>query len=223
MIWINAGAEQIAMLMLPRAQWVTLRIRWRTTMETPLQISFRHMDVSPAVEARIRARIDDLDGLFDRIVSCRVVVECRHPRRTQGNLFRIRVELPGHEIVVGRDPGAHHAHEDVYVAVRDAFDAVRRLIEDHVRKSRAEVKLHAVPDHGRIEQLLPDYGFIKSIDGTEIYFHRNSVTNGGFDKLEIGEEVRFVAQLSESAQGPQASTVTPLGKHHLPPAGAVRH
>ena len=65
-------------------------------------------------------------------------------------------------------------------------------------------------------------GFILSTDGNEIYFHRNSVTNGGFDKLAIGDEVRFVAQHSESAEGPQASTVVPLGKHHLPPTEAVR-
>ena len=193
-------------------------------MQLPLQISFRHMDTSPAVEARIRFRVEDLERLFDRIVSCRVVVECRHPRQQQGNLFRVRVDLkvPGREIVVGRDPEAHHAHEDVHIAIRDAFDATRRLLEDHIRKGRADVKLHAVPDHGRIERLLPDYGFILGADGSEIYFHRNSVTNGGFDKLAVGDEVRFVAQLSESSQGAQASTVTPLGKHHLPPTDTVR-
>jgi cold shock CspA family protein len=67
-----------------------------------------------------------------------------------------------------------------------------------------------------------DYGFILSPDGNEIYFHRNSVTNGGFDKLAVGDEVRFVAKHSESAEGLQASTVVPLGKHHLPPAEVVR-
>ena len=86
------------------------------------------------------------------------------------------------------------------------------------------MKLHAVPDHGRIARLLAeqDCGFIVTGDGTEIYFHRNSVANGGFDKLTVGDEVRFVAQHSESAEGPQASTVVPLGKHHLPPAELVR-
>ena len=141
-------------------------------------------------------------------------------------MFRVRVDLgvPGREIVVGRDPQAHHAHEDAHVAVRDAFDAVRRLLEDYVRERRGDVKLHAVPDHGRIARLLAeqDCGFIVTADGTEIYFHRNSVANGGFDKLTVGDEVRFVAQHSESAEGPQASTVVPLGKHHLPPAELVR-
>ena len=195
-------------------------------MQLPLQITFRQMDSSEAVAARIRERAGELERFFDRIISCRVVVECRHPRRRQGNLFRVRVDLkiPGREIAVGRDPAAHHSHEDVYVAIRDAFDAARRALEDHVRERRGEVKLHAVPEHGRIARLLPerDGGFILTSDGNEIYFHRNSVANSGFDKLAVGDEVRFVAQHSESAAGPQASTVIPLGKHHLPPIEAVR-
>jgi ribosomal subunit interface protein len=196
------------------------------SMQLPVQITFRHMDPSDAVAAQIRERTAELERFFDRIVSCRVVVECRHPRRRQGNLFRVRVDLkvPGSEIVVGRDPEAHHAHEDVYVAIRDAFDATRRLLEDHVRQGRGDVKLHTVPDHGRIVRLLPDRdcGFILSAEGNEIYFHRNSVVNGAFEALAVGDEVRFVAQHSESAEGPQASTVVPLGRHHLPPTETVR-
>jgi len=195
-------------------------------MQVPLQITFRHMDSSEAVAARIRERVAELERFSDRITSCRVVVECRHPRRQQGNLFQVRVDLkvPGREIVVGRDPAAHHAHEDVYIALRDSFDASRRLLEDHIRERRGDVKVHAVPDHGRITRILPEQncGFILSADGNEIYFHRNSVTNGGFDKLGVGDQVRFVAQHSESVEGPQASTVVPLGKHHLPPTELVR-
>jgi ribosomal subunit interface protein len=195
-------------------------------MQLPLQITFRHMDTSDAVAARIRERAEELERFFDRIMSCRVVVECRHPRRQQGNLFRVRVDLkvPGREIIAGRDPAAHHAHEDVYVAIREAFDTTRRLLEDYAREARGDVKLHVVPDHGRIARLLPQQncGFILSTDGNEIYFHRNSVTNDGFDRLALGDEVRFVAQRSESVEGLQASTVVPLGKHHLPPTEAVR-
>ena len=194
-------------------------------MQLPLQITFRHMDTSEAVAARIRERAEELDRFFNGIISCRVVVECRHPRHIKGNLFRVGVDInvPGREIAVGRDPAAHHAHEDIYVAIRDAFDTTRRLLEDYAREARGDVKLHVVPDHGKVARLLPeqDCGFILSTDGNEIYFHRNSVMNGGFDKLAVGDEVRFVAQHSESAEGPQASTVVPLRKHHLPPTEAV--
>ena len=101
-----------------------------------LQITFRHMDPSPAIEARIRGRAEELVQFYDRITSCRVVVECRHRRHQQGKLFSVSIDLtiPGREIVVGRDPGANHAHEDAHVAVRDAFDALRRRLEDEVRQ-----------------------------------------------------------------------------------------
>ncbi|MGE5270294.1 MAG: HPF/RaiA family ribosome-associated protein [Thiohalocapsa sp.] len=194
-------------------------------MQLPLQITFRQMDPSPALEARIRQRAEELERFCDRIISCRVVVEHKNRRHQQGNIYEIKVDLsiPGHEIVVGREPARNHAHEDPYVAVRDAFDAARRLVEDHTRRRRGEAKTHAVPDHGRIARLLPDRdcGFIETPAG-EIYFHRNSVANDGFDKLEVGAEVRYVAQEDESPEGPQASTVVPLGKHHLPPTETVR-
>jgi cold shock CspA family protein len=94
----------------------------------------------------------------------------------------------------------------------------------HVREQRGDVKLHAVPDHGRIARLLAeqDCAFVRTGDGAEIYFHRNSVTNGGFDMLAVGDEVRFVAQESESDRGTQVSPVVRIGRHHLPPAASVR-
>ena len=195
-------------------------------MRLPLQITFRHMDPSPALEARIRQRVEELEQFSDRLTSCRVVVDCRHRRHQQGNLFEVAIDLtlPGREIVVRNEAGINHAHEDAHVAVRDAFDAARRRVEDFARSRRGEVKAHAVPDHGTIARLLPerDCGFILSAEGDEIYFHRNSVAGGGFDKLAPGAAVRFVAQYSESAVGPQASTVVPLGKHHLPPPETAR-
>lgn len=103
-----------------------------------LQITFRHMDPSPALEERIRGRAEELDQFCERITSCRVVVECRHRHQQQGKLFSVSIDLtvPGREIVVGREAGANHAHEDAHVAVRDAFDALRRRLEDHVRQRR---------------------------------------------------------------------------------------
>jgi cold shock CspA family protein/ribosome-associated translation inhibitor RaiA len=195
-------------------------------MQSPLQITFRHMAPSPALEARIRARIAELERVFERIVACRVIVEAITTRRQQGTLFDVRIDLtlPGREIAIGRDPGVNRGHVDAQVAVRDAFDAVRRRIDDHARKMRGDVKVHAVPDHGRIVRLLydRDCGFIATATGEEIYFHRNSVANNAFDDLAVGAEVRFVAQEGESPNGPQASSVVPLGKHSLPPTETTR-
>ncbi len=190
-------------------------------MPSWLQITFRNIDASPAVETKIRERARELEQFFDRIVSCRVVIEAPN-RRRHGDLFHIRVDLkvPGKEIVVKRDPSEHQAHEDIYVALRDCFDAVRRQLEDHVRHRRGDVKAHAVPAHGKVASLMAerDYGFIDASDGIKVYFHRNAVANGGFEKLAVGDEVRFSLHPGEGEKGPQASNVVAIGKHHLPPA-----
>lgn len=186
-------------------------------MQLPLQITFRNMDPSDAVEAKIRERAAKLDHFAQYIMSCRVAIEAPHRHHHTGGLYHVRIDitLPGEEIVVSREPDLHHAHEDVYVALRDAFDAARRKLEDHVRRQRGKVKSHEVPDHGRIHELFPemDYGTIQTPDGREIYFHRNSVLDTEFEKLEVGTEVRFAEEQGE--RGPQASSVHLVGKHHV--------
>ncbi len=188
-------------------------------MQLPLQITFRHMDSSPAVEAAIRKRAEKLDRFSDRIMACRVVVEAPHQHQRKGKLYSVRIDLsvPGEEIPVTHEGPENHAHEDIYVAIRDAFNSASRLLEDHVRRFRGDVKAHEAPLHGKVVRLFPyeGYGFIETSDHREIYFHKNSVANSGFDKLETGAEVRLVLAEGESAQGPQATTVMPLGKHHI--------
>jgi len=113
-------------------------------MELPIQITFHGMGPSDAIEARIRQRAQELRQFYDRIVGCRVVVESgpHHHRKGGIHYLRIHLTVPGGEIVVNRDPSEHHAHEDVYVAIRDAFDAARRQLEDHVRRMRGDTKMH---------------------------------------------------------------------------------
>lgn len=186
-------------------------------MQLPLQVVFRNMEPSAAVEARIRTLAHKLERYYDRIMSCRVLVEQHNRRRHQGNLFHVRldVKVPNGELVASRDPDEDHAHEDVYVTIRDAFDAMRRQLEDYARRQRGETKTHETPLHGRVVELYPggDYGKLETPDGRLVYFHRNSLVDGDFTKLEIGAEVRFVEELGEL--GPQATTVHVIGKHHV--------
>lgn len=190
-------------------------------MQLPLQIVYRHIAPSEAVDAAIRKHAEKLDRFAGRIMGCRVVVIAPHKHHRQGKLYEIKIDLtmPGEEIAVTREGPENHAHEDVYVAIRDAFNAATRLLEDHTRRFRGDVKAHAVPVHGKIVRLFPyeGYGFIatESAIPQEIYFHKNSVTGSGFDRLEVGDEVRIVIAELESPHGPQASTVTAVGKHHL--------
>lgn len=188
-------------------------------MQLPLEITFHGLDRSPAIEARIREKAGKLERFFSRITSCRVVVEAPHQHSNKGRLYSVRIDVtvPGDEIVVNRTGSKNHAHEDIKVAVRDAFNALSRRLEDHARKVRGEVKSHEAPPHGRVARLFTNdgYGFILTSEGHEVYFHRNSVTDGGFGKLAVGSEVRLALAHGESAEGPQASTVTPIGKHHI--------
>jgi ribosomal subunit interface protein len=186
-------------------------------MQIPPQITFRHMDASPALEAKIRERVDELEQFHANLTSCRVVVELDHRHHHQGNLYHARVDLtlPGYELVAGRESPQHQAYEDAYVAVRDAFDSLRRQLEDVARRQRHDVKCHDTPHHGRISELVPaeHYGRITSADGRDVYFHRNSLIDGDFDQLVIGMEVRFAEEMGE--EGPQASSVYLIGKHHV--------
>jgi ribosomal subunit interface protein len=190
-------------------------------MQIPIQITFRNMETSEAVEARVRERSDALERFHPNIIGCRVMIEASARSQHKGKIYHIRVNLtvPGEEIVVKRDPAEHHAHEDIYVAIRDAFDAVRRQLEDHARRFRGQIKAHEELAHGRVARLFQEagYGFILGSDGEEIYMHRNSVVHDGFDALKVGDEVRYVAHPGEGEKGEQASTVVPVGKHHPVP------
>lgn len=188
-------------------------------MQVPLQVTFRNMDPSDVVEADVRERAEKLEQFFDHIISCRVVVEAPHRHHHKGELYQVRIDLglPGKELAVTHTGPINPAHEDVHVAVRDAFDAARRQLQDYVRMLRGAVKKHETPAHGKVVRLFPmqDYGFVETSDGDEVYFHRNSVVEGSFDQLEVGTEVRLVIAYDESEKGPQATTVIPIGKHHL--------
>lgn len=177
-------------------------------MKLQLQITARNIELSEWAKAEITRRAEKLDSFYDQIMRCRVVVEVPHRHHHEGVLHNVRIELrvPGAELVIKREP-----HEDLEVAIRDAFDAARRQVEDFARKHRGDVKHHEKAPHARITALFPDkgYGFLSTPDGREIYFHEHSVLNHEFKQLKIGTEVRFVEE--EGLKGPQASTVTVVG------------
>ena len=207
-------------------------------MEIPLKITFRNMPPSKAIEANIEEKTSKLESLYDGIMSCRVIVEAPHRHHHKGKAYQVRVDItvPGDEIVINRapkrleaaksphaeelekelaeshEPSKHGAHEDVYVAIRDAFNAAGRKLQDHARRKRGKVKIHEPAAQARIVRIFPieDYGFLETSDGREIYFHKNSVVQTSFDRLEVGTEVYFAEETGE--KGPQASTVRVVGK-----------
>lgn len=181
-------------------------------MTIPLQITIRDMAHSEALDASIREKAARLEAFYPNIMSCRVVVEIPHKHKHQGKLFNVRVDVtvPGHELVFNRD-----LHEDVHVALRDAFDAAKRRLEDMVRVQRGDVKSHTPSAHGRVARIDGEqgFGFIETSDGRELYFARDNVVHPGFDQLRIGDEVQFVEEVAD--EGLQAKRVS-VGKHHFP-------
>lgn len=116
-------------------------------MQVPLEITFRGIPHSDAAETRIREKAAKLEHFCDNIISCKVTVERGHHHQHQGNLFHVRIDIsvPNKHIVVSREHHDKQAHEDLYVALRDAFDVAKRQLEEHVRIQRGEVKSHPFP------------------------------------------------------------------------------
>jgi ribosomal subunit interface protein len=179
-------------------------------MQVPLQVTFRNTEKSEAVEAEVRKRVEKLNRYHGNIVSCRVVIEAPLPHKQKGGLYKIRIDLtcPESKIEVNRDPDPRNqAHQDVYVALRDAFDAANRQLEQYTARRKGEIKQHEESSSGKITHLSPieEYGTITTLDLREVYFHRNSVLNADFDSLDIGTTVTFREEQGD--KGPQASSV----------------
>jgi len=194
---------------------------------TPLpQITFRNMEPVPILEEGILKEISVLERFFQRIMNCRVVIEGPRGRR-YGGLYKVRIDLkvPNEELVVENSPSLHGAlkdveapsktkqsepnriHRDVRRAIHDAFQEMRRRLQDYVRRMRGQTKQHDVKIQAKVIKLFPemDYGFLETPDGREIYFHRDSVLDTHFDRLRIGSAVHFAGEVGE--KGPRATTV----------------
>lgn len=183
-------------------------------MNTPLQISFHNLPHSPIIEEAVRESAARLEEIHDRIVSIAVIVDQPHRHHQEGNLYEVRIDLtvPGGELAVRRE----QAGGELRMAIHEAFEEMSRQLEEFLGRRRGFVKMHDGLPHARVTRLFPDegYGFLETLDGRELFFHRNSVLNGGFKRLDVGTEVRFVEELGE--KGPQASTVKLVGRHgHL--------
>jgi cold shock CspA family protein/ribosome-associated translation inhibitor RaiA len=189
-------------------------------MQLSSKISFHGVEPSEFVEARVRERIERLSSrASDRIDRCDVVIEAPHHRKHKGDLYTVRIKMHalGQDLIVDRAGPQDHSHEDVYVALRDAFDAAERRLDDCTRKREKTVKAHEVPPHGKVVRIFTQegYGFVETSDAIEVYFHENSVVGSPFADLTIGDEVRVEMAVGESDKGPQATTVRLIGKHHL--------
>lgn len=185
-------------------------------MEVPPEITYRGVDKTDEIEADILKKAAKLDELHPHIVSCRVAVEREPGDQRSGSPYRVRVVAripPGKELIGSREPGEGESHEPLRVAVKDAFEAVRRQLIKNKEKLQGEVKTDANSAMiGHVVRLFPErgHGFIRTLEGREIYFHQNAVAGDDFGRLAIGTGVRYVQV--EGEKGPQASTIKIVDK-----------
>lgn len=186
-------------------------------MKLPLQITFLNLERSEAIEVLIRQHAASLDSYCPHVISCRVAVEALHLHHHRGHHHQIRIDVtvPGRELVASHEADEHQDYTDTKVTIRGAFDSMRRHLEKYERHLRSDGKSYEIPPHGRIFELHPDsdYGRINTSDDRMVYFHRNSLVDADFDKLVVFAEVRISEEMGD--EGPQASTVHLVGKHHI--------
>lgn len=185
----------------------------------PFQITFLDFGESDAIWLAVQKRIEKLEQFFERIVRVEVGVSAPHRHRRFNRLYHIQIHifLPGEDVVINRKPVNNEAHRDIYVAIRDSFNAAERLLRERRRSIQSRSKVHQISTHlpegqhvGKISKLFyqDGYGFLQTNDGREFYFDRRSLLNKKWDRLEVGEKVRFLEERGE--EGPQASSMTAL-------------
>ena len=182
-------------------------------MDRPLEIAFHNATPSPSVEAEIRRRVDKLASRYAHLTGCRVSVEALHHQHQTGNVFDIHVILsvPGRDLVVSRAP--HHAKDryanaDIGVSIREAFRVAERQLQSYKTAATEDTTAPSGSAlRGQVAQIEPgtDHGFILNSVGSQLYFHRDSVTNGDFAALRQGDEVYYVEE--EGDAGPVATKV----------------
>jgi ribosome-associated translation inhibitor RaiA/cold shock CspA family protein len=190
-------------------------------MQIPVEIAFRNIEPSTATEDDIRGHIDRLERVFGRITTCRVRVDQRNQNQngTIPPVVHIEISLPGHkDIVVAHEP-EHLQRRFQTPDLRNAINEAFRIAERRLSKNKDKVTDHGTADlrheaanefRGQIAELTPgeDFGFLMSKEGGLLYFHRNSVLAGDFDRLHRGDEVSYVEEMGDN--GPQASKVRVL-------------
>ena len=184
-------------------------------MDRPLEVTFHNCQHSDAVEAEIRKQVDKLEKRFPQLIGCRVSVEALHKQHRTGNVWDVHIvmSVPGRDLAVSREPHRakeNYAHPDVLTSLRDAFRAAERQLEAYKERPRQDwTPPSGSAVTGQVTQMLPenDHGFILNNLGSQIYFHRDSVTKSDFGSLKVGDTVHYVEE--EGDAGPVATKVWP--------------
>jgi cold shock CspA family protein len=186
-------------------------------MQTPIHIDFQGMDPLDRLREKVEDYVMRLEGRYGRVTSCRVVLKSPGDRHRSGAPYEVYVHLAlpnGKDVNIDRTRHVDERFADANFALHDAFRRARRRLQEEARRLRGEMKAHDSYPVATVRQLADQFGFLEAGDGgDDIYFHRNSVLNGGFAQLKVGSRVSFAEGAGN--KGRQASTVRLLGKHRL--------
>jgi ribosome-associated translation inhibitor RaiA/cold shock CspA family protein len=186
-------------------------------MQVPLEIAFHNIDRSDWAEQEIRARVADLEQMYDRLTSCRVRVDQRanNSNGTIPPVVHIELGIPGHkDLVVSHEPDhlqRKFQRPDLHNAINEAFRIAERRVLDlkEQRDGRTKEAHHDASNQslGQIAEIdsAGEFGFLMTKEGGLLYFHRNSMLSGNFDELRRGDEVHYVEDTGDT--GPVASKV----------------
>src|SRR5208337_3759973 len=147
-------------------------------MQTPVEIEYQDMAASPAVQEQVVDHVNKLEQRYGRITACRIIVKGPGNRHQTGGLYEINIRLAlpdGREVNIGRTPKADERHSELPFAINDAFKRARRRLQDNARRMEGVIKSHEGQPVGTVVRIDPagEFGFLRSSDGQEIYFHRN--------------------------------------------------
>lgn len=184
-------------------------------MQIPIEIAFHNHPKSDWAESEIRDHVARLEDIYDRLTTCRVRVDQRanNANSTIPPVVRIEISVPGKDIVVAHEPDhlqRKFQTPDLRNAINEAFRIAERRLTQY--KGQLEDRSAAGQDAasaylGQVAEITParDYGFLLTASGGLLYFHRNSVLSGDFDRLKVGSEVYYVEEAGDT--GPIASRV----------------
>ena len=186
-------------------------------LQVPLEIAFHNIESSRWAEQEIRARVSELERIYHRLASCRVRIDQRAKNLT-GTIppvVHIELGIPGRgDIVVSHEPDhllRKYRHPDLHKAINEAFRiAERRLLDiKELRGDQGRGPPHDSESRslGQVAEVTPeqDFGFLMTKEGGLLYFHRNSMLSGDFEKLRQGDEVYYVEDTGDT--GPTAVKV----------------
>ena len=185
-------------------------------MQTPPELIFHDVDRSPWVENYILERVQRLERFADGITSCRVSLTQDHASHHKGNRYTLMVEVrmpPNHDLAAKKAKVIRDMQTQLPALINLGFGAIERQLKKTAELRRGDVKtLDNDQPHGIVEKLFDEgYGFLRAVDDDrQVYFHRNSVLHGDFERLAVGTEVRFTPQNGDD--GPQASSVQIVAK-----------